>query len=410
MHTTEFRRPERLLLVLVLLIAATTAPATAEILIFRVSGEPVVASTIRMNGAELTVEKAGEAARALPLDSILGIDYTSRDPRTKILGARVLLAGGDVVTGRIESGDEFDLRILTATGVLEIAVDDIREVRFPALEQVRRAARAIRPSDESDKLLRSNGKGLDVVEGTLISFTPDKVIFAGPVGNYPFDHAEVASVLLIDDGGMAAPETPGSYVQVHLVDGSRYTGALAAMTTDKLSVETSKLGRLEIPAGLVTSVGFYRESFVYLSDLEPVEVQQTPFFGDDASFLFRYQRDTTVTGAPLLIDGLRYQKGLGVHSRSRLTYALDGGYKTFHATVGVSDEVKALPAAGRVAFRVLLDGKVAYESAVLEAGKGSLALPAIELGSARTLSLEVDFGGDSDAGDRAIWANPVLTR
>ena len=180
--------------------------------------------------------------------------------------------------------------------------------------------------------------------------------------------------------------------------------------SEKIVIDTARLGAIDVPVTKVAAVGFFRSDFTHVSDLEPDEVTQTPYFGDDSNFLFRYRNDRTVTGAPLRIGGIRFQKGLGVHSRSRLSYALDGRYRAFHASIGISDEVDTLPANGRVVFRVLVDGKIAYKSPVVSSEDAALSIPAVDLTGARSIALEVDFGDDSDAGDRAIWGNPILLR
>ena len=38
-----------------------------------------------------------------------------------------------------------------------------------------------------------------------------------------------------------------------------------------------------------------------------------------------------VTGAPLHVRGKRYGKGIGCHSRSEMTWQLEGGYQGFVA-------------------------------------------------------------------------------
>src|SRR5262249_35608528 len=58
-------------------------------------------------------------------------------------------------------------------------------------------------------------------------------------------------------------------------------------------------------------------------------------------------------GNTIAIGGVKFSKGLGVHARSELRYALAGRYEKFAAFIGVDDEVGMR---GTVMFQVWLDG------------------------------------------------------
>src|SRR5262249_36742148 len=90
---------------------------------------------------------------------------------------------------------------------------------------------------------------------------------------------------------------------------------------------------------------------VYLSDLKPKAYKHTPWSADLA---WPVVADGSVGGHDLRLGGGTYDKGLGLHTASTLTYALDGGYQRFEAIVGLDDhEGKE----GVVRVRVLVDGK-----------------------------------------------------
>ena len=140
----------------------------------------------------------------------------------------------------------------------------------------------------------------------------------------------------------------------------------------------------------------------YLSDLEPSKVEETPFFGRRSA----WRKDVNLAGGPLKMDGRTYERGLAVHSRSSLTYDLDGQYATFEATVGFDESAKGL---GRVDCRVFADDKELYANPDLRADAPPVKL-ALPVAKAQRLKLVVDFGPDQDTGDRVIWANSRLFR
>src|SRR4051794_39029172 len=62
--------------------------------------------------------------------------------------------------------------------------------------------------------------------------------------------------------------------------------------------------------------------------------------------------DLAGDGVPIRLNGTAYTKGLGVHARSELRYALGASCSLFSAVVGIDDEVGAN---GSVAFQVWSD-------------------------------------------------------
>ncbi|SFR92828.1 alpha-galactosidase [Halomicrobium zhouii] len=72
------------------------------------------------------------------------------------------------------------------------------------------------------------------------------------------------------------------------------------------------------------------------------------------------QRDASVDGNPITLNGTTYSKGLGTHAHSQVVYSLGGGYDRFQADVGIDDEVDGESASAR--FEVWGDGSKLYES------------------------------------------------
>jgi hypothetical protein len=140
----------------------------------------------------------------------------------------------------------------------------------------------------------------------------------------------------------------------------------------------------------------------YLSDLEPSRVDETPFFGHRMP----WRRDVGLLGEPLRMNGQTYERGVAVHSRSHLTYDLNGQYARFDAVLGFDD---AAQGKGRVDCRVLADGKELFARTDLSAVEPAVVL-SLPVAGASQLRLEVDFGRDQDTGDRVNWANARLYR
>ncbi|HLO97784.1 MAG TPA: NPCBM/NEW2 domain-containing protein [Fimbriimonas sp.] len=105
----------------------------------------------------------------------------------------------------------------------------------------------------------------------------------------------------------------------------------------------------------------------------------------------------------LVVDGKLFDHGFFAHAPSELTFELDGKWTQLSVTCGVID---GFP--GTVKFRVLGDGKELGSADTLSSKKTHEFLLSVK--GVRQLTLVADNGGDGQAGDFAMWGNPVLTR
>lgn len=175
--------------------------------------------------------------------------------------------------------------------------------------------------------------------------------------------------------------------------------------------ETRLLFRLPLsPPGKVQKIPFSAISrilpasdrIVFLSSIEPSRVKETAVLGRG----FPYRKDLGVSGAPLRLKGRTYRRGLGVHSRTLLEYALNGAYTTFAATLGIDDSSQGK---GSVTFVVSADGKELLRED-FDSTRAPLPI-SFPVSGARKLTLLVDYGTDQlDLGDHADWINARLTK
>ncbi|MFO1007150.1 MAG: NPCBM/NEW2 domain-containing protein [Planctomycetaceae bacterium] len=139
-----------------------------------------------------------------------------------------------------------------------------------------------------------------------------------------------------------------------------------------------------------------------LTDQQPVSVEETPYFDRH----FPWTTDKSLTGPPLMIGEKRYTRGVCLHSRTVLTYALNGEYSGFQCDVGLQGESGK---DGNAAVRVLADGVPAYENPSLTAASGVQSV-SINVTGKKTLTLEVDYGEKFDVCDHVTFGDPRLLR
>jgi hypothetical protein len=109
-------------------------------------------------------------------------------------------------------------------------------------------------------------------------------------------------------------------------------------------------------------------------------------------------------GGPLTLNGTIYEKGLGVHSDSKIEIQLDGLYQQFQATVGVDDEVGNN---GSVRFLVHGDGRLIGGNGGEKYGNSLAKDLDVDITGYNTLRLSVTPGRDKDK-DHANWANAKI--
>jgi len=189
---------------------------------------------------------------------------------------------------------------------------------------------------------------------------------------------------------------------IGLADGTRIPADSLELTNGMLTAQRHE-ARYTVQAGRLQRIQVASDAYVYLSDLEPESVERQPFL----DIVWGPRFDRSAAGGPLVLDGKTYAKGIGMHVRTEMTFAIDGRYSRFHATIGVDDAGGAL---GRVVFGVLADGRPVFQSKPV-GGPDPARTLALDVTGARRLTLVADFGSPVEAsGNLADWAEARLVK
>ncbi len=162
--------------------------------------------------------------------------------------------------------------------------------------------------------------------------------------------------------------------------------------------------------GVQTNLGF-TPLVVYLSDLDPIFAIEG--WGGGAPL----QKDKSVGGGIMTINGATYTKGLGVHSYSEYIYELNKGYTSFLSDIGIDGEVGSAWCnyLASVNFYVYVDGVLQYSGNTLWYQTPTEQIN-VNITGASQLKLVVTDGGSSNIPgedptrcDHADWADAHLT-
>jgi hypothetical protein len=118
------------------------------------------------------------------------------------------------------------------------------------------------------------------------------------------------------------------------------------------------------------------------------------------------QKNLSISGNPLTLNGVTYAFGLGTHAVSNIVYNLAGGYTNFLSDIGIDGEEKNN--GGAVDFQVIGDGTVLYDSGVLTNHSATVTIN-VAVAGVQTLTLSAINGvaGSIDY-DHADWAGARL--
>ena len=159
------------------------------------------------------------------------------------------------------------------------------------------------------------------------------------------------------------------------------------------------------PANETTFVASYRRwDGAFISDLTWLTDEQNGWGPPERD---RSNGETgAADGGPIMLDGRRYEKGVGVHAPSRIAIALDGSHDRFRSDIGIDDEVGA---AGSAVFEVWADGLLLFQGAKMTGNSRTENID-VDVAGKRQLVLIVSDAGDGGMSDHADWANARLER
>lgn len=313
------------------------------------------------------------------------------------------LAGGSVLDARLLPSDSDTRRIRADIGLsdaISIPLTAIRGIRLARTPNDAAEAELVaRMEDHAagrDFLIAVREGRTVVLPGALERLTPEEWSFR--VGQ-KLQTATLDKAYAIVLGGLAGEKA--APVTVRLAAGRMLAGRIVTASPAELLLDVGALGRLRLPWAKIRQVLIRSERVVHLSELEPESVEHRTLFGTS----WPVRRDRNVTGGPMLLAGRRFDRGVGVHAYTAMTYDLQGRFEQFTAVIGIDDSVAPH---GRAIFRVLCDGRTVFESEPIVPGQSRTVR--IDLTGVSRLTLICDPGDDLDFSDHGNWCAARLLR
>lgn len=307
-----------------------------------------------------------------------------------------LALSGERIRFKTQVGSEQDLTLpLSTVSLIWFAAPDETDDRG-GLRQ-----RLISELRKRDMVILRNG---DLVDGTLAALDGGTIQLDNPGGKEVKIAQDKVAALALSTELTRSLRPKGIYGRLVLANGGRFC-LLSARIEEATLVGKSLFGAtVHVPLKEIVALDFRQGCAVYLSDLKPRGYEHTPYLG----VRWPYTRDVSVGGNPLRLGGSTYEKGIGMHSQSRLTFDLGGSYRWFEAVVGLNEKTGS---EGNAAIQVLVDSKPGDLPGANELTASNPPLRVrVPVAGARELTLVVRFGRHGDVQDHVDWADARLIK
>jgi hypothetical protein len=332
--------------------------------------------------------------------------------RTDAVAARVevahrlwLRSGGELPVVRFggdpaADGKPATLRVETPSGLsLAFPLGTVRALRHGGLERPEPnlfRADLDKPSANDDLLyVLKDGKAQRSLV-TVTGLRSDGVDFLLRGDAYEFELKGLAAVVFGANTGLPPDRQQKPRVRLELCRGEAFDGRLLGLDATSARLRLDEGVEVVVPSAQLLRFTVQSDRLAWLGDLKPT-ITQTPAFDRTWPPTF----DRSLGGAGFVVAGKRFARGVGLVPRTRLDYELGGRFDVFEATIGIDDRGGA---EANAVFRVLVDGKVAWESAAKKRGDAAEVVR-VPLQKAQRFAIEVDFGADYDLGDHCVFAD-----
>ncbi|MBN1343244.1 MAG: NPCBM/NEW2 domain-containing protein [Phycisphaerae bacterium] len=349
----------------------------------------------------------GREARAIRIASPDLIQIETGLPYEKPASETIAwsLTNGDLVLARVVRGNERAVTLARIdVGEFDVPLTHIRAVHARPEEAALDAMTTTRPASRDDVLHLTNG---DRLTGLVSRIDARGVAIETDTGE------TVVSLTVLRSAGLAQLGRPATrpsnerrlQARLTLRDGSRLTTDKVGWRSGQLLVPIERDGK-PVDAALsmdrVRRIEILGGRWQWLGELTPLVAEHTPLLGVPRP----HQIDRNVLDGMLRIGKQTFERGIGVHSRSRLVYALDDDCRRFICAYGLDEDSGPM---ADVDVKVLLDGKVKHHAPTVRAD-GQLRKISLDVQGAKRLELLVDFGKNGNVQDRLDWVSPAIIR
>lgn len=176
--------------------------------------------------------------------------------------------------------------------------------------------------------------------------------------------------------------------------------------------ETTKIQIAPKPGADITKVIFANFEWIETTPkpakapiMNQDKVYLSPEMAIESDSFWRVMKDKSVSGAAISMLGKKYQRGLGLHADSKLTFLIPKNCRYFNVTPGADDAQR-----GELRMRILVDDKEFFNSGNISSTKQEVKNLQIKVSGHQKLSLIVEQANANKGGDHANWADAHFSK
>jgi hypothetical protein len=333
----------------------------------------------------------------LHLRDILTVKADRPIERNSEFGVTIFVTGGGRLYVRNPVITPESVGFQSAAGISEFPLANLRAIAWDGSADLEQQIGL--PSADSDSVIVATDNGERKVNGIVELLNGEQLQI-----NYQNESRKIGvekiKAVIMADIGLDGPS--GSAATIELTDGSSIVGVIRELADQKLKLQLAGSGFLEIDTGAIANILIQSDRLVYLSDLEPADVQQRNEFTLQRS----WQKDRSVELNRLAIRVgktdkiIEFNKGLGTQSFTQLIYDNTNEYDRFQATVGINVETNGH---GDCLLVVRGDGIELWSQRIR--GNHEPVDLDVAIGDMRRIALVVYPGEEFDLADHADWGN-----
>lgn len=368
--------------------------AEHEFIINQFDGTTITAKVQSIDGQGLLT--GTDLPPSLKLADIVSMDSGKPAKRLPGFDATLhLIDGGKLFIREAKIADEM-VSFRTGCELTEVPLQSLRAIVWRDSPTIQR--QIADPSVDKDAVFVETSDGERGVEGIVEQLDSERLQI-----NYQSESRKIGiakiNAIVMADLGLDPP--PGSIATINMTDGSTVAGVVSTMIDDILMAELTG-GSVVLRVSMIASISIPSGRLLFLSDLEPKDVQQKTDFA-----AFRtWQKDRSVENNPLTIrygvseKVMQFKKGLGTQAFTLLVFQNSQGFDRFNAIVGIDAETHGR---GDCQMVVLGDGIELWSQRVR--GSDDPLEVDVDIEGIDQISLVVYPGENFDLGDHADWGN-----
>jgi hypothetical protein len=256
-----------------------------------------------------------------------------------------------------------------------------------------------------DRVLLRNG---DTIEGNLVSIDAENVEVEVNKKTVKTLWKQVAAIALSTE--LADRMQPkGLYARLVLTEPPGTLGGRVTLTESSCDGTTVR-GKtvfgaaVRLPLERVAQLDVLGGKAVALEDVAPSKYEHRPY----TNLKWNWSANENVRGRDLYLAGSAYDRGIGMHAHSLLSFPLNGAYQRFEARVGLDERDGRK---GSVRVKVELDGKPVDlgKKGTLTLADGPLAVN-IGVEGAKTLTLVIEYAENGSVDAVVNWVDARLVK